>query len=101
MFEDESAYFSNSIDYRLFVRAALHRLDGRVSQGRPPPNSRYPRLIDGTLISPETAACQTGASARSWYAFAPRLPDRAAGLGSRGGTSADDTAAASHRRRVP
>lgn len=43
----------NWTDYRPLLRAALVNLDRWVSQGEPPPDSRYPRLDDGTAVAPE------------------------------------------------
>jgi hypothetical protein len=44
----------NSIDYNPLLRALLVRMDRWVSQAELPPASRYPRLADGTAITPET-----------------------------------------------
>ncbi len=46
----------NGIDYRPLLRAALVNLDRWVTAGERPPPSRYPRLDDGTAVSPETLA---------------------------------------------
>ena len=44
----------NSIDYNPLLRALLVRMDRWVSQGEPPPASRYPRLADGSAVAPKT-----------------------------------------------
>jgi len=44
----------NWLDYRPLLRAALVNLDRWVTSGEMPPPSRYPRLDDGTAVSPET-----------------------------------------------
>jgi Alpha/beta hydrolase domain len=43
----------NSIDYNPLLRAALVRMDQWVSGKKEPPLSRYPRLSDGTAVTPE------------------------------------------------
>jgi hypothetical protein len=43
----------NSIDYNPLLRAALIRMGEWVSDEREPPPSRYPRLADGTAVTPE------------------------------------------------
>ena len=48
----------NAVDYRPLLRAALASLDRWVKDGTPPPPSRHPRLVDGTLVemtSPDVA----------------------------------------------
>jgi hypothetical protein len=40
----------NTTDYRPLLRAALLALDRWVAEGTVPPESRYPRLADGTLV---------------------------------------------------
>ncbi len=44
---------SNPTDFRWSLRALLRAMDGWVSDGTPPPPSRYPRIEDGTLVKPE------------------------------------------------
>lgn len=41
----------NTLDHRPPLRALLVALDRWVSDGREPPESRYPRIADGTLVS--------------------------------------------------
>jgi hypothetical protein len=43
----------NPLDYRPAVRALLRALDRWVAENVEPPPSVYPRLVDGTLTSPE------------------------------------------------
>ena len=43
----------NWTDYRPLLRAALVNLDRWVTAGEPAPASRYPRLDNGTAVSPE------------------------------------------------
>jgi hypothetical protein len=43
------------LDYRSLLRAALVNLDRWVTSGHPAPPSRYPKISDGTAVSPETA----------------------------------------------
>ncbi|MBV8083896.1 MAG: hypothetical protein JO247_03680 [Chloroflexi bacterium] len=50
VFQAIGAYWMNSMDYRPIMRAALRNLEAWVTEGTPPPASRYPRLSDGTLI---------------------------------------------------
>lgn len=40
----------NYVDYRPLLRAALHHLDQWVTHSAPPPDHRYPRYAEGTLI---------------------------------------------------
>jgi hypothetical protein len=42
----------NCVDYRPLLRAALANLDRWVTTGEAPPDSRYPRIDDGTLVPP-------------------------------------------------
>jgi hypothetical protein len=51
----EGALATNPIDYRPALRALVHALDLWVADGVLPPVSRYPRLSDGTLTTPEKA----------------------------------------------
>ncbi|MDB5094328.1 MAG: hypothetical protein JWO85_2429 [Candidatus Eremiobacteraeota bacterium] len=44
---------TDPLDYRWLERALLLRLDAWVRTGSPPPQSRYPRVADGTLVAPE------------------------------------------------
>ena len=50
----------NCLDYRPLLRAALTNLDKWVTSGGLPPSSRYPRLDDGTAVTPETALATIG-----------------------------------------
>ena len=50
----------NCLDYRPLLRAALRNLDKWVTSGELPPSSRYPRLDDGTAVTPETALATIG-----------------------------------------
>ena len=43
------------LDYRSLLRAALVNLDRWVTSGHPAPPSQYPKISDGTAVSPETA----------------------------------------------
>lgn len=45
------ANLPNPADYRPFLRALLVALDDWVRDGKSPPQSQYPRIADGTLIS--------------------------------------------------
>ena len=45
----------NLVDYNPLLRAALVRMDRWVGEGEEPPPSRYPRLADGTAVTPEQA----------------------------------------------
>jgi hypothetical protein len=51
--EYRGQYPFNWMDYRPLMRAALVNLDRWVSAGEAAPPSRYPRLDDGTAVSPE------------------------------------------------
>ncbi len=44
------AYPVNTLNYRPALRALLVALDEWVTSGRPPPESAYPRIADGTLV---------------------------------------------------
>ena len=46
----------NCTDYRPLLRAAIVNMDRWVTSGDQPPPSRYPRLDDGTAVSPESLA---------------------------------------------
>ena len=50
------AHSFNCLDYRGLLRAALVNLDRWVSTGEEAPPSRYPRLADGTAVTPASAA---------------------------------------------
>jgi hypothetical protein len=43
----------NVLDYRPLLRALIVALDGWVTRGQAPPESRYPRISDGTLVAPD------------------------------------------------
>ena len=49
------AHAFNCLEYRSLLRAALFNLDRWVSDGVAPPDSRYPRLADGTAVDPSAA----------------------------------------------
>ena len=51
----------NYVDYRPLLRAALHHLDRWVTHNEPPPDNRYPRFADGTLINAADTADFFGA----------------------------------------
>lgn len=55
----------NPLDYWPLTHALVDALDAWVKHGTEPPASRYPRIADGTLVSPSTLA---GAPA---FAYAP------------------------------
>ena len=46
----------NYVDYRPLLRAALHHLDQWVTHNTPPPDHRYPRYAEETLIDAADAA---------------------------------------------
>ncbi len=48
------SYAFNAIDYRPLLRAALVNLADWVEQAVPPPASAFPRLADGTAVSPQS-----------------------------------------------
>ena len=50
------AHSFNCLDYRGLLRAALVNLDRWVSTGEEAPPSRYPRLADGTAVTPASTA---------------------------------------------
>jgi hypothetical protein len=50
MFGGRTGYYNNTVDYRPLLRAALTNLHTWVTDDAQPPQSRYPRLDDGTLI---------------------------------------------------
>ena len=45
----------NCLDHRSFMRAALVALDRWVADGEVPPDSKYPRIADGTAVTPAKA----------------------------------------------
>ena len=45
----------NCLDHRSFMRAALVALDRWVAYGEVPPDSKYPRIADGTAVTPAKA----------------------------------------------
>ena len=49
-------YFFNCVAYRPLMKAALVRLDQWVCDEQSPPSSLYPRLSDGTAVSPTQTA---------------------------------------------
>ena len=44
----------NWVDWRPLLRAAVHNLDNWVTSGVLPPDSKHPRLDDGTAVDPES-----------------------------------------------
>ena len=46
----------NGLDYRPLLRAALTHLDHWATTAQEPPSNRYPRIDDGTAVSPEKAS---------------------------------------------
>ena len=50
------AHTFNCLDYRALLRAALSNLDRWISEGVLPPASQYPRLADGTAVTPADAS---------------------------------------------
>lgn len=44
---------SNAVNYRWAMRGLLEALQAWVSKGRRPPESRYGKIADGTLVAPE------------------------------------------------
>ena len=49
-------YYFNCLDYRPLLRAALVNLDRWVLEGIEPPDSKYPRVADGTAVAPSGVA---------------------------------------------
>jgi hypothetical protein len=47
---------NNPLDYRWVMRSLLLAMNRWVTDGTPPPPSRYPRIADGTLVPPEALA---------------------------------------------
>jgi hypothetical protein len=45
----------NPLDYNPVIRALFHALDAWIASGTEPPPSRYPRLDNGTLTTPQHA----------------------------------------------
>jgi hypothetical protein len=43
---------NNPLDYRWVMRALLVSMDRWITDGTPPPDSRYPRIADGALVTP-------------------------------------------------
>lgn len=43
---------ANPMDFRWSMRALLTAMNRWITEGHAPPNSRYPRLSDGTLVDP-------------------------------------------------
>ena len=50
------AHTFNCLDYRCLLRAALVNLDRWASDGVAPPASQFPRIADGSAVSPAEAA---------------------------------------------
>jgi hypothetical protein len=46
-----AAFRGNNVDFLVNLRALVSRMIAWVGKGTPPPDSRYPRLSDGTLVS--------------------------------------------------
>ena len=47
---------NNPLDYRWVMRSLLLSMHRWIADGTPPPESRYPRIADGTLVPPENLA---------------------------------------------
>ena len=43
---------NNPLDYRWVMRSLLLSMNRWITDGTPPPDSRYPRIADGTLVAP-------------------------------------------------
>jgi hypothetical protein len=56
---DLGRQLENPTSYRLFGRALLSAMDAWVRGERQPPESRYPRLSDGTLVPPAKLAVKS------------------------------------------
>ena len=50
------AHAFNCLEYRGLLRAALVNLDRWVTDGKAPPPSQYPRIDDGTAVTPDAAS---------------------------------------------
>ena len=83
---DRGANGLNAINHDPLIRAALMNLDAWVAEGVEPPASAFPRIADGTAITPEEALARfhaiPGAVGRRSRAEADGL---AHGRGARGG----------------
>jgi hypothetical protein len=64
----------NTLDYRPAMRALLSALDAWVREGKAPPDSRVPRVADGTAVSRESL--QAGWSRIPGSAWVSHLPQR-------------------------
>ncbi|MGE3889581.1 MAG: alpha/beta hydrolase domain-containing protein [Vicinamibacterales bacterium] len=47
---------NNPLDYRWVMRSLLVSMNRWITDGTPPPESRYPRIADGTLVPPAKLA---------------------------------------------
>ena len=47
---------NNPLDYRWVMRSLLVAMNRWITDGTPPPDSRYPRIADGTLVPPDKLA---------------------------------------------
>ena len=47
---------NNPLDYRWAMRALLLAMNRWIDEGTPPPASAYPRIADGTLVTPDRLA---------------------------------------------
>ena len=47
---------NNPLDYRWVMRSLLLSMNRWITDGTPPPESRYPRIADGTLVAPDKLA---------------------------------------------
>lgn len=52
--DSKTVHGFNTVDYRPLLRAALTNMDRWVSQGEAPPDSRHPRIGDGTAVTQES-----------------------------------------------
>ena len=50
---EQAEFLENPLRYDVYFRALLAALDQWVTDGTPPPNTRYPSLRDGTLVPPD------------------------------------------------
>ncbi|MEA2491956.1 MAG: hypothetical protein QOH21_3748, partial [Acidobacteriota bacterium] len=66
----------NPLEYWLTVHPLIEAIDAWVKKGTEPPPSLYPRITDGTLVTPAKLALQTinGADFPTWT-YQPRTSD--------------------------
>ena len=55
---EQGQQLSNPLDYDVHIRALITALDEWVSDGRPPPDTRYPSVADDTLVPPDDFGAQ-------------------------------------------